>query len=663
MQDNIPPTTTTQATASSEEPSSKIIATKNINSRSTYSAGKSPAQLRVLAQGALLGLAPHNIRYNELVSEGINPSILKQLYEEVGIRVPTGLVEQKLAADTSKPSTPMVIALPPSITSDLKGAGVAVADLKQPARDSETKKVEIKQQRISGPAESKVAAKNTVVPPSSAASETGTGKPLERKEVIARMLAAKAGKLASLSSSSKAQVEKNAAVSNASVSKPLTPVQIAAPGETQVKEKNRAQTELARQRMEQLKKQGLIRSQQRSKPETVLSGATQQHQATVGTPAQSSQNVATASKIQHPLPNRPPEPESSVPARIPGLFMTSSEQSLLVEPSSTPKTTGEIAVSQGGNTHRKRPRASDFDGLGTPPKKPLSQESLTAYPEDRLIIDISDDEDLYGDNDENDMTSTGKSQHRRVLEATLANSESRGFGLSAEFPGKSGIQSHQRTAASSASQTPLKIGDQEELRLRDLQIQEMRRKIAELEERKRAKLAASRAQSPPILNRAATISLSTTPVLQPSTHGDISASLKRPQDHPTVQENLVSTMGARGSASPALHRSPSVSTLSSMDPTQLERMRSKFRRKKEIESGLPALDAELSKSEARLAEFRKEEERLLAEIAKGREGRRQLIEELESLGVETEGLSLEELQAAKATLEERERSTEFEGKQ
>jgi hypothetical protein len=33
----------------------------------------------------LLSLAPHNIRYDELVGEGINPIILRRLYEEVGI--------------------------------------------------------------------------------------------------------------------------------------------------------------------------------------------------------------------------------------------------------------------------------------------------------------------------------------------------------------------------------------------------------------------------------------------------------------------------------------------------------------------------------------------------------------------------------------------------
>jgi uncharacterized protein (UPF0128 family) len=84
----------------------------------------------------------------------------------------------------------------------------------------------------------------------------------------------------------------------------------------------------------------------------------------------------------------------------------------------------------------------------------------------------------------------------------------------------------------------------------------------------------------------------------------------------------------------------------------MDEMRQKFLRRREIESGLPILDAELQRSEAKLAEFKKQETKLLAEIAKGREGRRQLVQELQHLGIETEGLSLEELQATKDHLED-----------
>jgi hypothetical protein len=74
-------------------------------------------------------------------------------------------------------------------------------------------------------------------------------------------------------------------------------------------------------------------------------------------------------------------------------------------------------------------------------------------------------------------------------------------------------------------------------------------------------------------------------------------------------------------------------------------------RKQEIESGLPLLEDELLKTEAKLAQCREEEKKLLAEIAKGREGRLRLVEELQALGIETDGLTMEELQQAKDSFE------------
>ena len=50
-------------------------------------AGKTLSQIRIMAQGALLGLAPHNIRFNELVKENINPDILRQLYRLIRPRM------------------------------------------------------------------------------------------------------------------------------------------------------------------------------------------------------------------------------------------------------------------------------------------------------------------------------------------------------------------------------------------------------------------------------------------------------------------------------------------------------------------------------------------------------------------------------------------------
>jgi hypothetical protein len=80
-----------------------------------------------------------------------------------------------------------------------------------------------------------------------------------------------------------------------------------------------------------------------------------------------------------------------------------------------------------------------------------------------------------------------------------------------------------------------------------------------------------------------------------------------------------------------------------MDIAQLDSIRSKILRMKEIESGLPELDAEIESSEQRLAACKEEANILLAEITKGKEGRIQLVDELKRLSDEIDGLTLEDL--------------------
>ncbi len=48
---------------------------------------KTPSDLRQLAKGALLSLAPHSIHYPDLVREGLNENVLQQLYGELGVKI------------------------------------------------------------------------------------------------------------------------------------------------------------------------------------------------------------------------------------------------------------------------------------------------------------------------------------------------------------------------------------------------------------------------------------------------------------------------------------------------------------------------------------------------------------------------------------------------
>lgn len=584
------------------------------NSQSHPISQKSPVQLRVQAQGALLSLAPHNIRYEELVREGINPVVLRQLYEEVGIKVATprlGAPGDNLAqASTPKRKAP-VDQLQPGTVEPTTFSEEAGRAQREGTEGLPTDNLgDTNQQNI----------------PAGRPHSAPT-KPMERKEVIARMLAAKAAKA---SGSPQEGTSKESSVFPASQSQDMDNVPAATSIETSTKEKeapakekNRAQTELARKRIEELKKQGLMRSQQKSQPESI----SQEQSQSVGT---SPPNVPLT-RIQHPLPERPPEPEATS-SRLPGLYMTGSNPNSAADPcvnslhglalDSTP----QPRVAQ-----RKRPRASDFDEPSNVLKDYGSGPENTA-PEQRLVIDISDDE-FYGD-DESDYMDVEAPAFGNTSSAELS-------GISSSF----------------ASQSA-RSGDQEHLRKKDMEIQAMRRKIAELEQRKKAKLAANHTQSPGVVVNSVSLPFDGDPVITDIESSNISPAApvvtkscsvdgfeSAPATERIVQgKGLVSPQDDRTTFSPA-------KDLSSMDSAQLETMRSMLFRKREIESGLPDLDAEIENSESKLSELQKDEESLLLDIARGRQGRQQLIKELEELGFELNGLTLEEIEAAQHKLE------------
>ncbi|CAI7670646.1 unnamed protein product [Penicillium viridicatum] len=403
---------------------------------------KSAAQLRIQAQGALLSLAPHNIRYNELVAEGINPMILKRLYEEVGIKVTASPVQgppvsEKASAAPVVASKGLESSSPAEVTKILK-------------ETHSTTKSDLPVPQPSAP---------SAAPPSKA------GKPLERKELIARMLAEKAAKTTCKETSPTGSAK-------SPLAKPVDKARLVSKGDL-VKEKSKAQTELARQRIEELKRQTLLKTQQLAQPNLP--------------PAQLE---SPAPAIQHPLPLRPPVPESRRSAGLPGLLMTGLEQEPhetlasepvhVMDPDSTP-------MSQ--TSQRKRPRASDFDEPVAPPKKHFNPAATRFDPTDKLIIAISDDESLYGDDEDDNMELDSSPEQEPVPIVTSAIA-------------KPTVQSNPpATRASTATpQGPSSLSDQGDIRLKDMEIQAMRRKIAELELRRKSKLAASRTQSPRTLD-------------------------------------------------------------------------------------------------------------------------------------------------------------------
>ncbi|KAF9894578.1 hypothetical protein FE257_006464 [Aspergillus nanangensis] len=569
---------------------------------------RSPAQLRVQAQGALLSLAPHNIRYHELVGEGINPMVLKRLYEEVGIKV-TSPRPDTTACSSVEHGPPTTQSRPVETTPAQE----------QVTRISNSNTVP---KEITPPSGLVGSATNQVSP------RLEKSKPMERKEVIARMLAAKAAKSSGSSTSSQA-----ANVTKEPIPETTTSINIenglvssssedsAKEKEVRVREKNKAKTELARQRIEQLKKQGLTRSQQKTQTDSFP--LDKPHPSVkIGETADTPSNTAA---ILHPLPERPPEPETQE-SRIPGLFMAESgpvisddsfvspAQGLMVDPTPQPR------INQ-----RKRPRASDFDEPIPLPKKPLGN-GTSHFPEDRLIIDISDDE-LYEDEDD-EMEIDDYPEDKSQDDMSFAPEQS----LRPLLPQRSLTSSSQPFSTSATPQLP-RNNDQEDLRRRDMEILAMHKRIAELEQRKKAKLVASCTQSPHALDSSASTPLSIAAIDIDNSNASL--------DVATTTEGLEADSeplaAPKGTGLP-----PLVSPSSKVK--ELECVRAKILRKREIESGIPALDAELERSEAKLGYLKDEQGLVLLEIARGKEGRQQLLHELNNLDLELNGVTLEEVE-------------------
>ncbi|KAK2875190.1 hypothetical protein FQN49_001707, partial [Arthroderma sp. PD_2] len=599
--------------------------------------GKSPSQLRVLAQGALLNLAPHKIRYNELVQEGIDATVLKCLYDAIGIKIMAEPDNKPVSITPSATEAPLMAqkAQQPIIPSTVNGSHPIHSKPTTPANE---------EQATSTKKDSQDAGANS-------------NKPMERKDVIARMLAAKAAKanssaptvnntttpgpnsgLETTSSTNMATRPLNASAAQATENTAQS-----TRDEVRTKEKNKAQTELARQRMEQLKKLGLGKSTPQ------IPGLTSTPSTVANTDGPIPTTAQEPTSLSHPLPVRPPLPGKAASTRIPGLSMTSSESSKVDEVAASDKLQNEAkeVAESSPRLHRKRPRASDFtDDLDdTPVRKHSGAGPRLASTDQRVVIDISDDEAMYGSDGDEAGVMTDTTNMSRATRSS-AKPAIRDLPPLPDFPARS-YGSHRSTPVP-ASNTPPKPANG--LLKKNMEILAMRQRIAELEARRVKKQATSQNRSSESSNESAI-----TPPDEAQQEAENSSS-ELENARKTLKQTVERAMSEANEPTPTISVTPIPVTSSVLSPLaqpfqspshptpqRAEELRLKALRRKEIESGLPLLDAELLKTEQKLAEFREQEKKLLEQIAKGREGKRRLIEELESLGIETEGLSMAEL--------------------
>ena len=517
----------------------------------------------------MLDLHSHGVDFNQIVNQGLNPEILQTLYAEVGIQL-----------SSSSPSRLQQAIEPGASTQNIAGEGKL--DLKQtqsaPLMDHTSSPSRLALETVKSVASPMTSEKDerkstinsliVTAPKKSAgnthsakisSSKTHDVKPLDRKEYIARMLAAKATKPLATSNTSvplKADTSKTAetappplnsnGTANTSIAAPLKLVDrvhgdaaasMPHPPKDDISAdaKRKAQTDLARQKIEALK----LRQET---PKVTPSGPVHQPHA-------------IPSGIKPPaLPaipamvNRPPAPgrqssyfspiSENAPFSIPGLFMTTippetvkqshekpaqliststkepQQLSVPIEPHHEPASTSEEALTRisssetrneaepdksamSATMHRKRQKAADFlDSPSIRIKRPLGQQENSS-----IIIDISDDDmDVTSDNDNVDI----EAHDQQVLVSKKPQPTDSVNGrpkLLQDLPPLSGSPSQRANTITTGSILSMPT-QAKGLKTKEIEIDMMNRKIAELEQRINAKRTNSRAQTPRASDRA-----------------------------------------------------------------------------------------------------------------------------------------------------------------
>ena len=535
------------------------------------------------AKEALRDLHSHGFGFNQIVNAGLNPGILRKLYNkiEVSVDASSGLLERRIAKhgvvelppetatgnthETRRPEVSQKVsdgdvfgngAMPHQTSEEAKINGQpTLAAAKNERKSIETQASSVKSSQIPN-----------VNPLGKASGIKASGaKIVDRKEYIARMLAAKAGKLAVSAStpvpSQTSAITDTGAHPEARLSAIPAPIVSAAisqgpcgftdsslgtpKGDVDVETKRKAQTDLARQKIEALKLRESFQQQARSATNN------KQQSPAKSVPSVSGERSAPTSQ---PLPNRQSSyfsPASQKPPfNIPGLFMTSdalepanpskpsagddsivtlqavgdatsgssqevlrphaaesvtvNETSTLSETSLDLDSTLPATILTTSSSKRKRQTSSDSnESLSIKVKRPLGQQADTT-----VIIDISDD-DISNDTCSGDESLETADRRDSLLRGPQVIASGNGNkNIPQSLPPLTDLPQRKKSVmmAPPTTQASGQSGDLNGLKSKEMEIEVMNRKIAELEQRiaSKAKQNPSRSHSPRTSSRVTT---------------------------------------------------------------------------------------------------------------------------------------------------------------
>ena len=757
---------------------------------------------RELAKQSLLEIDSCGFGFEKLVAEGIAPTTLKDLYPEIGLQIPLFSSSPKPQLDTPPTANEKSQSRATSAVPDPSLAGDGHAHKENTNSESQPPKATLDNTEIGqgtrGTTEQKgvsvgvivdssasilhpdmqrngqpdstpstpIAAPSVGPKSSGTAKKTITGlasdKALERKDYIAKMLAAKTGKNVALNkvsqpsrTSTSAAEKANTAVladrrsASMEISDKSASASFPVDKETDLEAKRKAQTELARQKMEALKHRGSMhvdespKALEYSEPMDIdspdLAPSTQAEAAMHEEPVSHSQQVSSTVHVQPaeelttastptalytPLSSSFSSVGRKPSSGIPGLFMSaapaphffgiqgasvphaesppqlapsvsaiqSPSQSSQPAPDAITQASATANVNESvdppsvSNHHiptqpvnengatsglRKRATAADFIDLPSARvKRRLGSSGNT-----QVVIEVSDDEAEAAGNDDIQLNKDVQAEipHQN---GSLVNESVQVKAIN-DIPPLSDVTSRMKPSIASSvntppsAQTPSKGREQEDLKRKEEQIHLMQRRIAELEQKRKAKQTTSRAHTPGTPSRSGPIAhVDTSPG---QTNQQLQFNHGVEQSLETANEQLEAQVRSLDAAETELENKLEVEEqakvtevlraeamrVESMEATIIADIRHRHARRVELEVGLPQLDTAVQKARSELESLRTQEARLEAEIRAGLQGRQAIVEELESLAVlEQEYSSSKAIEPSKLTDQKMINSTE-----
>lgn len=434
---------------------------------------RSPSEAKKKVQEAILGLWPLKVRYQDYIEEGVDESIVQALFKDLGLDIPvtkpasaptnTGHEPQAETAKTIEPSKaptepasqPHDKAIPPPSTNGQrddkektnKGGGPTHGEKSaaEERKDKIARKLAAMAQKTTvaqPPGPSALVSKLATVPASV---------PVPASDPVPSAMSVQSPAPSSAPPPTQAAVSK-------------TPKPDVTPTPQAVGKTKAENTAILQQKLAKLKKQQAQLAAEKAKAASNASTTSSSPAPAESNPEGINRSGDLTPKPTSAAPPGQPLNQPRSPAEPHDNHKNQSVPSLLLQSKTFPQPT------QSSSRSLKRPVASDFDNY-TPPTSTLKRSRT----DERLVIDVSDDEDV-----EMDMGSPTDEAGQPADSSTAPRSSLGAFAPLSDGPHRR----QQPSPASNSAATPVKGARIDLLHKR---IEETKRMIAEAEAKKAAK--------------------------------------------------------------------------------------------------------------------------------------------------------------------------------